>query len=397
MKRILYVLDNFPKISETFVLNEITELIHRGYNVEILALRDPRDNIINEDVIKYELRRNTRYFCLPPPLKLKYGYSFSPVFYNSVVNTFKQNYGKSTLTDLVRLSYYAPYYKHIDLIHSHFGFRAAVTGLQISQILDKPFTFTAHAFEIFREPYCSDKRLKMLTDGASKVITPSIFNKNYIIQKTECFEDKIEIIRATINPLKFINQNRLNHDKTKIKIVAIGRLTEKKGFEYLIKSMAEITESHPETFLNIIGTGEIESDLIKLADELNLSKSINFLGAQTNEKCMHEILSSDISVLPCVKAIDGDVDVCPLSLQEAMAMEVPVISTTVGSVPELIENGIEGILVPERDESALTQAIEKLIASPELREKMGKKGRDKILKEFNIEKQVSLLIKHWNI
>ena len=85
----------------------------------------------------------------------------------------------------------------------------------------------------------------------------------------------------------------------------------------------------------------------------------------------------------------------PLTLQEAMAMEIPVVSTTIGSIPELIEDGKEGLLVPERNESALAQAIIKLIDNPSLRQEMGKKGREKILREFNIKTQVNKLLEIW--
>ncbi|MGH7902078.1 MAG: glycosyltransferase, partial [Thermodesulfobacteriota bacterium] len=389
------VLDDFPKLSETFVLNEIVELVKRGTNVQILALRNPFESSMNEDVVNYSLVDRTKYFRLPPPLELKFGYGFSPDFYNYMLKTLKNYHDKITFKHMVRLSYYTPFYSNIDLIHSHFAYEAAVTGMQMSKILNKPFTFTAHAFELFSQRSYSKGRLKMLTDNAEKIITPSAFNKNYIIKETDCARDKIEVVRATINPEKFENQKRLYSEEDKIKIVAIGRMVEKKGFEYLIKAMSIIIKNKPGAFLNIMGTGDLENNLIKLTRELGLTKSVNFLGAQPNERAVYELSSSDIAVLPCVVAKDGDLDVCPLTLQEAMAMEIPVVSTTVGSIPELIEDGKEGLLVPERNETALAQAIIKLIDNPSLREEMGKRGREKITREFNIKTQVDKLLEIW--
>ena len=393
--KILYVLDSFPKLSETFILNEIVELIERGHEVEVLALRRPYEKSVNEDVLNYKLFHSTRYFRLPQPLRLRHGYLVSPDFYRSTFNTFKDYFSETTFTQFVRLSYYAPYYKDVDIVHSHFAFEAAVTGMQLSNILDKPFTFTAHAFEIFSHDTRSDVRLNTLVKNAARVITPSQFNKDYIIQQTGCSPEKIGIVRATIRLDKFCEIPRVKDDNTKIKILSVGRLVEKKGFGYLIKAMKTITEKNPSAFLNIIGDGELMADLKNLSFELGLSKSINFLGAQPNEICMEELSSSDIAVLPCVVAEDGDMDVCPLTLQEAMAMEVPVISTTVGSVPELIEDGKEGILVPQRDEKSLSKAIIRLIENPSLRSKMGKKGKDKVAKEFNIKTQADRILKTW--
>ena len=392
---ILYVLDDFPKLSETFVLNELVELIKRGVNVEILALRNPLEKLINEDVVYYNLFDKTNYFRLPPPSELKFGYGFSPVFYNYMLKTLRNYHDKTTFKHMVRLSYYIPFYRNIDLIHSHFAYEAAVTGMQMSRILDRPFTFTAHAYEIFSQPSYSKDRLKMLADSAEKIITPSVFNKNHIIRETDCVTDKIEIVRATIFPEKFNKKEPLNTAQGKIKIIAVGRLVEKKGFEYLIKAMKTVVKRNSSVFLNIIGEGKLKKELIELSNNLGLADRINFLGARSNEECMDELATSTIAVLPCVVAENGDMDVCPLTLQEAMAMEIPVVSTTVGSIPELIEDGKEGLLIPERNETALTQAIIKLIDNPSLREEMGKRGREKILREFNIKTQVDKLLEIW--
>lgn len=325
---------------------------------------------------------------------LHFQYAFSPIFYDCALRSLKY-YPASSFKHIVRLSYYTPFYRNIDLVHAHFAHDAAYTGMQISRILNKPFTFTAHAFEIFSRQSYSKDRFRILTDGAVKVITPSVFNKRYITNETGCTEDKVEIVRATINPGKFDNQKRLYDKNGKIKIVAIGRLVEKKGFEYLIKAMSKIVEKEPRTFLSIIGSGELENYLINLTRNLGLTKTVHFLGAQTNERVLYELSSSDLAVLPCVVAKDGDMDVCPLTLQEAMAMEIPVISTTVGSIPELITDGEEGLLVAERNESALADAILKLLHNTSLRENMGKKGREKILREFNIKTQVDKLLEIW--
>jgi glycosyltransferase involved in cell wall biosynthesis len=392
---VLYVLDFFPKLSETFILNEIVELIRRGVEVQILALRNPLENLINEDVINYNLFDKTKYFCLPPPSELKFGYGFSPVFYNYMLKTLKNYHGKTTLKHMARLSYYLPFYRNIDLVHSHFAYEAAVTGMQISKILDKPFTFTAHAVEIFSQQFYSKERLKMLADCAEKIITPSVFNKNHIIRETNCAKEKIEIVRATIFPEKFNKKEPLNTTQGKIKIIAVGRLVEKKGFEYLIKAMKTVVKRNSSVFLNIIGEGELKKELIELSCNLGLADRINFLGARSNEECMDELATSTIAVLPCVVAENGDMDVCPLTLQEAIAMEIPVVSTTVGSISELIEDGKVGLLVPERNESALAQAITKLIDNPSLRQEMGKKGREKVLREFNIKTQVDKLLEIW--
>ena len=195
---ILYVVDLFPKLSETFILNEIVELINRGFNVQILALRNPHEKLINEDILKYKLLNKTSYLQFPALLKLKLTDGFSRVFYNNILNSIKNNQINTTYKDLIKLSYFSIKYSNIDVVHAHFAAQAAITGMQISKIINKPFTFTAHAYEIFKQTNYSKKRLITLEKNAAKVITPSMYNKNYIVRETGCQENRIEIVRATI-------------------------------------------------------------------------------------------------------------------------------------------------------------------------------------------------------
>lgn len=394
--RILYVLNNFPKLSETFVLNEIIELKNRNIDVEILALRNPQESIINKDILDHGLLEKTRYFLEPSRTAVIYHSCLSPAFYRMFFKTYKE-YGSSLdIKHIVRLAYHSAGYENIDLIHAHFAHEAAVTGMQIGRILKKPFTFTAHAYEIFNKGHYSRDRLKTLSETADRIFTPSAFNKKYIAGETGVPGEKIGVIRATIDFEKLNKAKHLNLSPDKIKIISIGRLVEKKGFQYLIKSLNIVKKRHGSIELILIGEGDLKDELVSLSEDLGLSNKIKFLGARSNEECIRELANSDIAVLPCVVAGNGDMDVCPLGLQEAMAMEIPVVSTWIGSIPELIENEKEGLLVPARDETALAKAIIYLIESPSVREEMGRRGREKIFQEFNVNLQVERLVKAWS-
>jgi glycosyltransferase involved in cell wall biosynthesis len=387
--KVLYVLDSFPKLSETFILNEITDLLSRDVEVEILALNNPDETVVNEDVFNFNLPGLTRYFQLPPISKLNLACYLTPGFYAMLWRSYNHYRSSFDFKHLMRLCYYSHYYRNVDIVHAHFAYRAAVVGMQIGGLLRKPFTFTAHAYEIFNKNHYSKARLTALSNAANKIFTPSAFNKNYIIGETGVSEEKIEIIRATIPLEKFDTVKTSAPALGTIKIISIGRLIEKKGFEYLIKSIKIVVEKHEAVELNIIGEGELQSELIDLTSKLGLDNKVKFMGARSNEECIEELGRSDIAVLPCVIAQNGDMDVCPLTLQEAMAIEIPVVSTEIGSIKELIENRKEGILVRQRDETSLADAILELIKNPELRKYMGSKGMEKIIKEFNINTQMN--------
>ncbi|MCA9810812.1 MAG: glycosyltransferase [Candidatus Dadabacteria bacterium] len=393
--KILYVLDSFPKLSETFILNEITELLKRNVQIEILALNDPNETVVNTDVTKFNLPNLTRYFHLPPISKLNPTFCLTPSFYVKLCRSYN-SYGSSfNFKHLIRLCYYSHYYKNVDIVHAHFAYRAAIVGMQISNLLHKPFTFTAHAYEIFDKNHYSKTRLSTLSKAANKIFTPSAFNKNYIVGETGVSEEKIEIIRATIAFGKFDDVKSSDPPFDTIRIISIGRFMEKKGFEYLIKAIKIVIESHESVELILIGEGELQSKLIDFTSKLGLDDKVKFMGARSNEECIEELGRSDIAVLPCVIAENGDMDVCPLTLQEAMAMGIPVVSTEIGSIKELIEDRKEGILVRERDESTLAEAIIELIRNPKLRKYMGSKGKEKIIKEFNINTQINKQTEIW--
>jgi len=404
LKKILYVLDNFPKLSETFILNEIVELAKRGFEIKIISRCVPEKEVFNDDVWKFKLLEKTFYLVRKNILKVFIHYRFYYYMFiflkilirreNRVFNLNSVGQGNRLLSLFrlwVNLSVLASLGEDPDMIHSHFAADASVYGLLLSEALGKPFTFTAHAYEIFCSP--DIKTLKSLLKRANCAITPSLYNKKYMEEITGLENCNFQILRATIDQEKFLPSNK-TFDGI-IKIIGVGRLIEKKGFEYLIRGMEIVIKRHQNVLLFIAGTGPMEETLNALIEERNLKNHVQLVGALSNEECQNLLNDCWIGVLPCIVAKDGDRDVCPLTLQEAMAMELPVVSTFVGSIPELIDDGINGILVPEKDEEALANAIIRLLDHPDLRVKMGKNGREKILREFNIKKQVDKLLSIW--
>ena len=398
--KIFYILDTFPKLSETFILNEIVELVKRGYEIKIFSLLKPYEKIVNEDVENFELLKKTYY---PRKRNIQkaifhlrfyiYVWGFLRKFIQRENRRFVSYLGRRKfLWLLLNLSALASLVERPDHIHSHFAAKASIYGLFLARVMGKPFSFTPHAYEIFRNPNLGI--LKKTLKGANCVITPSMYNKKYLEGITGIENSDIQVVRATIEPEKF--KPSIKERNGSVQLLGVGRLVEKKGFEYLIKCVAIVRKKFNHVSLNIAGEGPMKESLQTLIKQEGLLSCVHLLGGVTNEECKMLLQDCTIAVLPCIVATDGDRDVCPLTLQEAMAMEIPVVSTHVGSVPELIDDGCNGILVAEKNEEALANAIIKLIENPELRRKMGHKGREKILKEFNIKTQVDQLLLIWN-
>lgn len=381
-----YILGEFPKLSETFVLNEIIELVRRGHEVHIFSIFHPKESIVQPEVKEYELLKRTYYASSYFKLGLELLKPDSLLFYRNkrLLNKFYC---------IAAAKYFSKIMGKLDLdiLHAHFADESAYTAMLISKLTGIPFTFTGHAFDIFINP--DVKALRERMENASAVITPSYYNKNYLHDLTGIEKDKIHVVRACPNIERFKGVKR---EEDAFTILTVGRLVEKKGIKYGILAIKELVNEFPEIQYRIVGSGPLEGELKELVKSLNLEAHVKLLGDLNGESLMDELGKATIVILPCVQAGDGDLDVCPLTLQEAMVAQVPVVATTLASIPELIEQGMEGYLVEPKNVEQLADVIKTLLKDRDVRNKMGELGRKKIEKEFNIHEELEKLLKVWD-
>lgn len=387
-----YVLGRFPTLSETFVLNEIVELVGRGHKVHIFSIFNPMENIVQSEVNEYNLLEKTYY----PPSYFKLGLELlkfdSLFFYKNQKRIDKFYY-------IAVARYFSKIIEKLDLdiLHAHFAKEPAFTAMLISKVTGVPFTFTAHAIDIFVNP--DVKALRERMDNASRVVTESHFHKKYLRNLTGIDEKKIEVVH--ICPfLEKVNKIRKEHRKKEneewTNLITVARLVEKKGIEYAILAVNEIVSEFPNLQYAIIGDGPLKNNLKKLITKLKLESNINLVGALDNTSALEKVINSEIFILPCIKAKNDDMDGTPTALMEAMALEKTVVSTNISGIPELIENGKEGILAEPRNTEQLIKIIKILLEDEDLKVKMGENGRKKIENEFNIHKQIEKLLKIWS-
>jgi len=326
-----------------------------GHEVNIIAARPSGEEIVHDDVEEYGLLKKTTY--------LK-GSSLKPGFEIS--------------TELLDTLLFA------DIIHAHFAAWPAEIAMALSRMTQIPFIFTAHAYDIFTSP--DIERLQSLSQSASRIITVTEFNKNYILEVIgDAYTDKIEIIRCGIDTEKFFPEKRESSDI--VTILTAGRLIEKKGISVAIEAFSRLSGSHrPE--LRIIGNGPMKEELQRQVEELNLRNKIKLLGEQPQSVVVNEMKRADIFLLPCVTAENGDMEGLPVVLLEAQAMGLPVVSSTHTGIPEGVIDGTTGFLVPEKDISAIAEKLKILIDKPSLRLEMGRRGRKHIEERFNAKNEI---------
>ncbi|MHA1292373.1 MAG: glycosyltransferase [Promethearchaeota archaeon] len=399
--KIAIVVGKFPKLSETFILNQITGLIDLGHKVHIYARSKSADRIIQKEVRDYKLVELTNYF-----------FDFSKLLKNfmKIIRFIVIKFFKNPIVFLKSLKYclYEKYSHPLekiflpleklflasnffendyDVIHFHFGkvgkFSAYLKKIGIKSKMITTFygsditkRIKRHGIDYYDGLFKSgDLFLPICNYFKSLLINLGCNNKKIIVHP----------LGIDVNKVKISNKKK-NIEKNQINIFSVGRLTEKKGFEYSIKAFSKIKAKQENIIYKIVGDGELLPELKNLVKELRIKDSIQFLGAQEHRKVIKLFGESDIFVLTSVTARNGDKEGTPTVLLEAMSMCLPVISTIHSGIPEIVMDGKTGFLVPERNIDRLKEKLEYLINNSEKRQEMGRNGRKFVEDNFDIKK-----------
>jgi colanic acid/amylovoran biosynthesis glycosyltransferase len=269
----------------------------------------------------------------------------------------------------------------VDHIHAHFVSVNAVAAQVAADLIGITYSIHAHAFDIFQRNQKSVRRQLKL---APAVVTIAEYNRTYIhnLCPSWCLDD-IRVVHCGLNPEDF-KPSIISYEDSMMHILSVGSLVEKKGHEYLIDACAQLADKGFKFQCSIVGGGSLQEKLQAQINKYSLQGIITLHGAKNQAQILDLYRHSDIFVLACVTALNGDIDGIPVVLMEAMAMQIPVITTPVTGIPELVQDGKNGFLVPERDAGALALAIERLINDKSLRNKLGQQGRRTVLAGFDI-------------
>jgi len=274
-------------------------------------------------------------------------------------------------------------------IHAHFALDACKLAMLSSMLTGIPYSFTVHAHDIFIRQLSDLMEDKI--SRAKFVACISEYNKNYILKQYHAVDPHtIRIVHCGVDVRSLSPGTKKRYKK--LTILAIGRLFEQKGLQYLVQAGKILREQRGFNFVcKIIGEGEQRPELEEIISSSDLTDVVHLLGAMEQADVMKALTSADVFVLPCVTEKTGLRDGIPVSLMEAMALEIPVVSTKVSGIPELVKDGA-GILVEPRDVEALAMAIESIfMLRDEEREEMGRRARAIVEEEFNLTREVQKL------
>lgn len=399
--RIAYVLFVFPVLSETTIVNELLAARELGASVKILSWETPAhkmDHVITtvqhavtdslmDDVVYLQATRQPRREILKASVLLLLRRGLGP--YREAY-ALARDYGLlANWKSFMRFAYWAYWIQAqgISHIHAHFATEAAAVALVLSRLAGLPYSFTAHAHDVFWTPQRLDEKMK----AARFVVTVCESNKGYLLQTyPEIQADKIHVIHPGVDLNRFTP--RPPDSTGRFRIVSVGRLVETKGHFDLVEACHLLQRRQVDFECAIVGEGPCRTQLQEAIRAWGLADHIALLGALPHERLMPVLDAADVFVLPCFVGEDGNRDAMPLVLAEAMAKEIPVISTPVSGIPELVRDSA-GCLVSPRDPEQLATMIEWIYnQGDEGRREMGQRGRLIVESEFSLRVEVTKLL-----
>jgi colanic acid/amylovoran biosynthesis glycosyltransferase len=394
--KIAFIVDTFPTISHTFIINQITGLLNKGHSVDIYAKKKGDSSVLHADVEKYNLLKSTHCFIRMPKnlflrflkgvICLVFNLHKAPLALLKSLNVFK--YAKQVLS--LRMLYAAlswldkPEY---DIVHCHFGMMGIwAARLKELGMIRCPFVTTFHGTDAIVLPkmYGNDYYKTLFESGDLFTVSSRFMREQ--IRSLGAPEERVVRLPVGIYVERFSFRERKFAFGEKLNILTVARLVPFKGVEYSIRAVAEVAKKYQDLRYLIIGSGPLKEELENLAVSLGVSKNVEFLGSLSAEEIMKYVAQAHIFLLAGIVAADGSCEAQGLVLLEAQAAGIPVVSTQVGGIPESVLDGKSGFLVPQRDVDALAEKLCYLIEHPEIWAQMGRAGCAHVKANYDINK-----------
>jgi glycosyltransferase involved in cell wall biosynthesis len=387
------ILKGYPRISETFISNEILLLENLGFAVHLFSMRRPRENFSHESVKKIRAKVDYLPETLIKPLpRLLYHNLLlaakKPVVYAGALRAgfrrFLRTHKSATIKHLFQAGYLAHRFlpaSGVTHLHAHFAHSPTSVAMFTSLLTGLPFSFTAHAKDI----YTSDPRQIREKIGLARfVVTCTEYNRKHLRELSDGYATPIHRNYHGIDIKLFFDKN----EKPKIpvqpyQILTVARLTAKKGLSTIYKALRILCDQGVSLHHTHIGGGEDREKIISLIKDLDLESLTELLGTQPHQVVLAHYKNADLFVLGCEVAPNGDRDGIPNVLAEGMAMGLPVVVTDISAIPELVQDGKTGLLVPPGQPRQLAEAMLRMLTDGELRSRVIAAGKQRVMREFD--------------
>lgn len=390
---------HFPIYSQTFVYREVLALVHKGFEVRFLyAGKNPRTQLPDDLLPLWDLKRRILYADATSADDFKHYKARMPDRVAQVVRTICETSGMSE-DELVD----HPHFRHAfsftrfaeawqpDYIHTYFFYEAAVFGFVASSLLGVPRGVSCYADH-------------MVDDYDLKLVTTHMESCDVVVATSARIKRELEELVGRSLPTAIVKPNGI--DSTRFAAtdrapsgpmrvfrgVAVNRIHAKKGMTYLVEAMKLLHDRGVPFVMEILGEYDAHDpqgpayfeQLKKFVFDNKLESSVLFLGRQTAPQVRQRLSDGDIFVAPFVELANGDKDGIPTALLEAMAAGCAIVATDAGSITEVFDNGVEGLMVPQCDAVALADAIGLLVADDALRTRLARAAVERVKREFDV-------------
>jgi colanic acid/amylovoran biosynthesis glycosyltransferase len=390
--KVSYLTGGFPAVSETFVLNQIAGTAKRGTPVEIHAVR-PAQLVPEHPLVRRDGLMNAVRYRPPTPRGV-----FSSAL--AACRLMAAHPGRwERMIAAMRVGRSDPFFctftamsvalslarSSTDLVHAQFGHLGRVAaGLRAAGVVQQPLvvSFRGGDTTIGEELNAERYRLLYCVGARFLPVSESLAEAHV---RAGCPEDKLEVHHSGLNLDQFPFRPFPGFHEP-LRLLAVGRMVEKKGHRYALEALRLLRDRGFDARLTLVGRGPLESELRGLSARLGLGDRVAFAGWKPQDELAEIQRDSDILLAPSVTAPDGDREGIPNFVKESMAVGVPVVATRHGGIPELVDDGVSGLLVPERNPEAMAEAVMRLKKDPDRIAPMARAAREKVEREFDIEK-----------
>jgi len=405
MAKIAFILKGYPRLSETFIAQEILALEQRGIEIVIYSLRQPTDpaqHPIN-DAIKAPVAYLPEYLYQEPKRVFR---AFARVRtlpgFKAAWSAFHKDLIRDPTPNRIRRFGQAMVLAYemiadVQQLHAHFIHTPGSVARYAALIRGMPWSVSAHAKDIWTLAEW-EKQEKL--EDCIWAVTCTAFNRDHLADLAP--PERVDLVYHGLDFSRFPPPdagdgaaNAGGDPDRPVEILSIGRAVEKKGYGGLLRALADLPDDLAWRFTHI-GGGPLRDKLIKQAEALGIAARITWRGALAQTEVLAALRTADIFVLASLIAKDGDRDGLPNVLMEAQSQGLACLSSAVSAIPELIDDGVSGILVPANDSVSLTTALADLIRQPDLRRRLGAAGLARVRSDFTMNRGIDHLVARFN-
>jgi colanic acid/amylovoran biosynthesis glycosyltransferase len=369
--RVGYLLRMYPRFSQTFIANEILELERQGLDIRIASMRKPTEGRFHE--------LNTR-------IHAEVEYLPETILHATLAAL---RYAGASTFDLVQAGFLLRWAqkKRIDHVHAHFGTSEATVAILAKILGGLPYSLALHAVDIFRADVDRTLLARKINASCFTVVNTE-FNRRFVVDIPGVDAAKVRLSYNGVDLERFQPPEQPRDERS---ILSVGRLVEKKGFIHLIRAVARLRDEGLTVRCKIVGDGPEKPRLRQEIERNGLESQVVLRRSLQHEGVRKKMRRYGCFVLPCIRAIDGNMDGVPNVLIEALACGCPSISTRLSGVPEIIEDRVTGLLVEPGDEEALALAIRTVLTEPAMSADLAAAGRRLVEQRFDVHRNIAVL------